>query len=98
MESLQEILTKRRSKTFYKPIDVHKCYRREYFFNMHLEYCESVWYDFSCVSVVNNLSEKQIFSDQMNRNRPDLILARCHWSCSTIENLLCVNSAVNEII
>ena len=25
-----------------------KCYWREYFSQKHLEYCESVWFDFSC--------------------------------------------------
>ena len=39
-----------------------------------------------------------IFFDQMNRNRFDPTLARGDWSCSTMENLRCVNSAVNEII
>ena len=35
---LTKILTKRRSQTFY-----NKCCRRAYFFNNHMEYCESVW-------------------------------------------------------
>ena len=33
-------------------------------------------YDISCLSVVNNLKERQLFSDQMNRNHLDLILSR----------------------
>ena len=32
-----------------------KCYRREYFFNKHLEYCQLGKYDFSCGLGVNNL-------------------------------------------
>ena len=55
-------------------------------------------YDFSCGWVVNNLKESQIFSDLMNRNRFDSILARRYWSCSAIENLRWLNSAVNKII
>ena len=39
-----------------------------------------------------------IFFDQMNRNRFDPILGRGDWSCSTTENLRCVNSAANKII
>ena len=49
-------------------------------------------YDFSCGSVVSNLKEKQLFSDKMNRNRFDLILARHYWNFSTTENLRCLNS------
>ena len=41
-------------------------------------------------SVVNNLKERQLFSDQMNRNRFDLILARRYYNCSPIENLRCL--------
>ena len=48
--------------------------------------------------VVDNLKVRQLFSDQMNRNRLDLILARRYYNCSTIENLRCLNSAANEII
>ena len=55
-------------------------------------------YDFSSESVVNKLKESQHFSDQMNRNRFDLILVRCYWTCSTVENLRCLNSVVNEMI
>ena len=51
-------------------------YRRVYFFNKYLEYCDlSGKYDFSCASVYN-LKDRQVFSDQMNRNCFDLILAR----------------------
>ena len=55
-------------------------------------------YNFSYEWVVNNLKKKQLFSDQMNRNRFDLSLARRYWNCSTIENLRYPNPAVNEII
>ena len=52
------------------------CYRRVYFFNKYLEYCDSSGkYNFSCWSV-NNLKDRQVFSDQMNRDCFDLILAR----------------------
>ena len=49
-------------------------------------------------SAVNNLKERQLFLDQMHRNRFDLILAWLYWNCSTIENLKCLNSSVNKII
>ena len=88
---LPEILTKRRSQTFCKPVDVQSLT------NAIDESISSIsiWnimnhlgkYDFSCGSVVNNLKERQIFSDHMNRNRFDSILATRYWSCSTIENL-----------
>ena len=55
-------------------------------------------YDFSCGSVVNNLTERQLFSDQMNRNHFDLILARRYWNLSTKENLRWLDSVVNEMI
>ena len=90
-ESLREILTKRRSQTFCKPVDVH------FVTNAIGKSISSIsiWnivnqlgrYDFSFGLVVNNLKERQRFSDQMNRNRFDLILARHYWNCSTIDNL-----------
>ena len=52
-----------------------KYYRWEYIFNKHLEYWESGKYDCSYGSVVKNLKERQLFSDQMNRNL-DLIVTR----------------------
>ena len=55
-------------------------------------------YDFSYGSVVNNLKERQLCSNPMNRNRFDLILVRRYWNFSTIENLRCLNSVVNVII
>ena len=59
-------------------------------------------YDFFYGSVVNTLKERQLCSDQMNRNHFDLILARCYWNFSTLENLRCLYSvaltAVNVII
>ena len=54
-------------------------------------------YDFSFGLVVNNLKERQRFSDEMNRNRFDLILARRYWNCSTIDNLRCLNSLKNDV-
>ena len=53
---------------------------------------------FTCESVANNLREKKFSPAQMNRNCFDLILARSYWNCSTMENLRCLNSAVNELI
>ena len=42
----------------YKFPRCNKCYRRDYLFNKHVEYCESVRYDFSCGLVENNLKER----------------------------------------
>ena len=47
-----------------------KCYRQEYFFNKQFKYCvrdQLGRYNFSLGLVVNNLKERQRFSDQMNR-------------------------------
>ena len=55
-------------------------------------------YDFSWESVVNNLKERQIFSNQMNINCLDLILARPSWNCSTVGYLRCLNPVLNETI
>ena len=44
-------------------------------------------HDFSYGSVVNNLKERKLFSDQMNRNRFDPIPARRDWNCSIVQNL-----------
>ena len=44
-------------------------------------------YDFSCGLVVNNLKERQLFSNKMNRNRFDLLHGWCYWNCLTIESL-----------
>ena len=78
VESLLEILTKRKRQTFCKPADVH------FVTNSIGESITSIsiWnivnqfgrYDFSFGLVVNNLKERQRFSDQMNRNRFDLVL------------------------
>ena len=102
VESLLEILTKRKSQTFYKTVDVHFVTNAK---GKNIS-SVSIWnivnhlgkYFFSCGSVVNNLEERQLFSDQMNRNRFDLILARRYWNFSTIQNLRRLNSAVNELI
>ena len=42
-----------------------------------------------------NMKDRRCFSDLMNRNRFDSILARRDWSCFTMENLRCLNFAVN---
>ena len=68
VESLLEILTKRRrSQALYKPVDVHSVT------NAIGESISSIrsWNivnqlgknDFSCGSIVNNLEERQLFSD-----------------------------------
>ena len=38
-----------------------------------------------------NMKDRKCFSDQMNRNRFHPILAWHDWSCSTMENLRCLN-------
>ena len=55
-------------------------------------------YDFSCGLVVIKLKERQLFPDQMNRNRFDLILAGRSWNCFAVENLRCLDPAVDETI
>ena len=104
VESLLDILTKRRNQAFYKLIDVH---------SLTNVLCGSIsvvsmWNIISKVSMsftfellVNNLREKNFFPAQMNRNRFDLVLARSYWNSSTMENLRYLNSvvsAVNELI
>ena len=53
---------------------------RDYFFNKHVEYCESV----RSKQVVNNLKGKYFFPDQINRNNLDLIVRRLDRNCSTM--------------
>ena len=84
---------------FCKPVDVHSVKNA---IGVNIS-SVSIWnianqlgkYDFSGGLVVNRL---QLFSDQMNRNRRGLILARGYRNCSTIENQRYLNSAVNETI
>ena len=45
-----------------------------------------------------NTKNRKCFSDQMNRNHFDIILARRDWSCSTMENLRCLNIALKKLI
>ena len=40
--------------------------------------------DFSCGSVVNNLKDRKLLFDQMNRNRFDPISGRPDWNCPTM--------------
>ena len=49
------------------------------------------------VHIQVNIKDRKRFSDQMATNRFDPILGRRDWSCSTMENLRCLNFAVNEI-
>ena len=44
------------------------------------------------------MKERKNFSDQKNRNGFDPILARCDWSCSTIENLPLLCCKWNNLI
>ena len=91
VERLLEILTKRRTQTFYKPVDVHSL-RNAIGDSIS---STSIWnignqlgkYDYCYGWIVNNLKERQLLSDQMNRNRLDLILAKRYCNCCTIENL-----------
>ena len=57
-------------------------------------------HDFSCDFFYHrvNMKDRKCFSDKMNRNRFDPILARRDWSCFTMTNLRCLNSAVNKLI
>ena len=95
VESLLETLPKRRSQMFYKPVDMHSVTNAISIWNIVNQLGK---YDISYGLGVNNLKEKQLFSDQMNRNRFDLILAWRYWNSFSIDNLRCLNSAVNEII
>ena len=68
---------------FFKPIYVHSVANNEDVsissITMWNTVCQLRKHDFSCCSgpLVNNLKERKIFSNQMNRNRLDLILAWC---------------------
>ena len=69
VESLREILTKRRSQTFYKPVDVQ---------SVTNAICESIS-SIRIWNIVNQLGKHDFlcgFSDQMNRNRFGLSLPR----------------------
>ena len=87
LENLLEILTKRRSQAF------KKVYRYPlYATNAVGESISSatMWnimsrlgkHDFSLVSVVNNLKDGKLFSDQMNRNHFDPNFTKRDWNCS----------------
>ena len=100
VESLLEILTKRRSQVFYKPVDVHSVT------NAIGESISSItmWnivnqlgkFDFSCGLVVNHLKERQFFSDQMNKNQlmPQLC---CKWNNLTIKNGVARKLLLNQV-
>ena len=84
VESLLELLTKRRSQTFYKPLNV--CYVK-IAIRENISWI-SIWnivnslVSFFFESVKNKLKERQLFSDQMNRKHFDLILAKRYCYCS----------------
>lgn len=61
MERELSILAKRTSQTFYKPKDVHcdKCCGLEYFFNKHVDYCESVGHNHSLLPMKFTASVKK---------------------------------------
>lgn len=79
VESLLERLTKRRSQTFRKPVDVHS----DSYDAGESIFSVIIWnfvnqlgkQHFSCGLVVNNLKERKLFSDVRNRNHFELILA-----------------------
>ena len=51
-------------------------------------YCELVMHDFSCEFYYRvNMKDRKRFSDQMNRNGFDPVVARRDRSCSTMQNL-----------
>ena len=88
MESLLELLTKK------KP-DVLQASNVHFVTNAISDSVSpiSIWnitnrlirYHFSFGSIVKNLKERQRFSDQMNRNRFDLTLAKRYWDFFTID-------------
>ena len=100
VESLLEILAERRSRLFYKYIDVDSVTNAIGDSILPL----SMWnivnhldkHDFSCGSVEINLKKGNFFSSPMNINRFNLILAWRYWNFSTKENLRRLNSIVNE--
>ena len=53
-------------------------------------------HDFPCDFTIE-MKVWKCFSDLMNKNHFDQILAWRDWSCSTMENLRCLNFAVNEM-
>ena len=81
VESLLEILTKRRSQIFHSVTDVGESVSSITMYNIVNQLCE---HDFSCGSVVNNLKDRKVFFNQMNRNPFDAISARRYWNCSTM--------------
>ena len=91
VESLLEILTKRRSQTFYNSLlmfihsvtNVSESTSSITMYNIKNQSCK---HDFSCGSVVNNLKDRKPFFDQMNRNHFDPISSRRDWNCSTMLN------------
>ena len=81
VESLLEIVTKRRSQAFHKSLLMFTLWqwRRKYhngLITMHNIVNQLGKRDFSYGSVVNNLKDRKHFSDQMYRNRCDPIPAR----------------------
>ena len=75
VEMILETLTlnKRRSQAFYKHVDVHSVTNAVDEIISSINIWNIVYqlgkYVFSCGSVVNKLKGRQLFSDQMNRNR-----------------------------
>ena len=54
-------------------------------------------YDFiSCRWVISNFKARQLFSDQMNRNLFDLVLAAVYRNCSTTVNLRSLKLELKE--
>ena len=84
VESLQEIITERRSQNFYKPTDVNSVTNaiNEVEVSMIFLLVTS-----SCGWLVNKLKGRELFPDRMNRDHLDLIFSQCDRSCGTIENV-----------
>ena len=92
VESLQKILTKRRSQTFYKPTDVHSVTNIVSEVSMILLVVRFFWWVGS-----KKFKGRKTFSNQMNRNRFVLIPRWRDRNCCSMKKLRCPNSAVNEM-
>ena len=89
---------KRRSQTFYKPVDVFSVTNAIGDSISLISIWNILNHLSSCRLVVDDLKERQLFFEQMNRNSADLIFDRIYWNCSTIENLRYLTCSVNELI
>ena len=75
----------KRFKIAYRCPWCDNCCRWECFFNtMWIIANQLRKHDFSCGSVVNNLNNRKLFFDQMNKNCFNLILIGRDWNCSPL--------------